>query len=142
MSERPPLPLVKRRQLIRDLLHLGGAALLFSVTPIGRAAVVRGSGIVAVRVWPAADYTRVAIEYREPLKFSHFTIKDPDRLVVDLEGKWQIKAPGVPKNSAVTNVRLGKDDDKTRIVIDLKGKLQPRFILSKDGRTLDIRIDN
>ena len=77
-----------------------------------------------------------------PIAYKNMQLSGPDRLVVDLEGKWKIKAPGVPKNSAVTNVRLGKDDDKTRIVIDLKGKLQPRFILSKDGRTLDIRIDN
>ena len=42
--------------------------------------------MTAVRVWPAADYTRVTIEHREPLKFTHFMIKDPERLVVDLEG--------------------------------------------------------
>ena len=58
------------------------------------------------------------------------------------DGKWQVKAPGVPKNPAVTNVRLGKDGDKTRIVIDLAGKVQPKFTLSKDGYTLDIRLDH
>ena len=82
MSERAPIALAKRRQLIR----FTGATLLLSVTPLGRAALARASGILAVRVWPAADYTRVAIEHSEPLKFSHFTIKNPDRLVVDLEG--------------------------------------------------------
>ena len=48
----------------------------------------------------------------------------------------------MPKNPAVTNVRLGKDGDKTRIVIDLAGKVQPKFTLSKDGYTLDIRLDH
>ena len=48
----------------------------------------------------------------------------------------------MPKNPAVTNVRLGKDGDKTRIVIDLSGKVQPKFTLSKDGHTLDIRLDH
>ena len=46
------------------------------------------------------------------------------------------------KNPAVTNVRIGKGDDKTRIVIDLTGKIQPKFTLSKDGHTLDIRLDH
>ena len=69
-------------------------------------------------------------------------LSNPERLVIDLEGKWQIKAPGVPKNAAVTNVRIGKGTDKTRVVIDLAGKAHPRFVLSKDGRTLDIRIDH
>ena len=64
------------------------------------------------------------------------------KLVIELDGKWQVKAPGVPKNPAVTNVRIGKGDDKTRIVIDLTGKIQPKFTLSKDGHTLDIRLDH
>ena len=42
--------------------------------------------LVAVRVWPADDYTRLTLESRAPLKFSQFTIKNPERLVVDIEG--------------------------------------------------------
>ena len=77
-----------------------------------------------------------------PIVYKNIQLSGPERLVIDLDGKWQVKAPGVPKNTAVTNVRLGKGDDKTRIVIDLTGKLQPKFTLSKDGRTLDIRLDH
>ena len=69
MSE-PASPLhFKRRQLIR----FAGATLLLSVSPVGRALSERNPGILAVRVWPAADYTRVAIECSAPLKYSHFT---------------------------------------------------------------------
>ena len=77
-----------------------------------------------------------------PIAYKNMQLSSPDRLVIDLDGKWQVKAPGVPKNPAVTNVRLGKDGDKTRIVIDLSGKVQPKFTLSKDGHTLDIRLDH
>ena len=77
-----------------------------------------------------------------PIVYKNMQLSGPDRLVIDLDGKWQVKAPGVPKNPAVTNVRLGKDGDKTRIVIDLTGKVQPKFTLSKDGHTLDIRLDH
>ena len=77
-----------------------------------------------------------------PIVYKNMLLSGPDRLVIDLDGKWQIKAPGVPKNPAVTNVRLGKDGDKTRIVIDLTGKVQPKFTLSKDGHMLDIRLDH
>lgn len=53
-----------------------------------------------------------------------------------------IKAPGVPKNPLVSNVRIGKMADKTRVVIDLKAKPQnTRFVLAKDGNTLDVRVD-
>ena len=77
-----------------------------------------------------------------PINYKHMQLSGPERLVIDLDGKWQVKAPGVPKNPAVTNVRLGKDGDKTRIVIDLSGKVLPKFTLSKDGHTLDIRLDH
>ena len=77
-----------------------------------------------------------------PIVYKNMQLSGPERLVIDLDGKWQVKAPGVPKNPAVTNVRLGKDGDKTRIVIDLAGKVQPKFTLSKDGYTLDIRLDH
>ncbi len=77
-----------------------------------------------------------------PIDYKSMALDTPERLVIDLEGKWQIKAPGVPKNPLVTNVRLGKFADKTRIVIDLSGKAaHTRYILSKDKLSLDIRID-
>ncbi len=62
-------PLLRRRELIRA----AGASLVLLVSPVGRA-VAAGVSVLAVRVWPAADYTRVAIESRLPLKYSHFTV--------------------------------------------------------------------
>ncbi|MFT4301788.1 MAG: AMIN domain-containing protein [Desulfovibrio sp.] len=77
-----------------------------------------------------------------PLNYKSMTLNGPERLVLDLEGKWQVKAPGVPKNPLVTNIRLGKMDDKTRVVIDLSGKpAHVRYVLSKDKLSLDIRVD-
>ncbi|MBB5142642.1 AMIN domain-containing protein [Desulfovibrio intestinalis] len=77
-----------------------------------------------------------------PLNYKNMTLNSPERLVLDLEGKWQVKAPGVPKNPLVTNIRLGKMDDKTRVVIDLSGKpAHVRYVLSKDKLSLDIRVD-
>lgn len=42
--------------------------------------------IVAVRVWPAADYTRVTLESDVVLSARHFLMQDPPRLVVDVQG--------------------------------------------------------
>ena len=137
MSERAPIALAKRRQLIR----LAGATLLLSVTPLGRAALARASGILAVRVWPAADYTRVAIEHSEPLKFSHFTIKNPDRLVVDLEG---VELNGVLEGMAgkiaaddpnIKLLRAGRfKPGVVRLVMELKNEVRPQvFVLPPVG---------
>lgn len=137
MSERAPISLAKRRQLIR----LAGATLLLSVTPVGRAALARASGILAVRVWPAADYTRVAIEHSEPLKFSHFTIKNPDRLVVDLEGvEFNDVLEGMAGKIAADDpniklLRAGRfKPGVVRLVMELKNEVRPQvFVLPPVG---------
>ena len=59
---------------------LQGAALLMLV-PVRHAL---GAAIVAVRVWPARDYTRVTIESEQPLPARHQLVDNPPRLVIDV----------------------------------------------------------
>jgi len=42
--------------------------------------------VTATRVWPAADYTRITIEASSEISQKMMMLKDPDRLVLDLEG--------------------------------------------------------
>ena len=65
----------------RDALLRGGSLVLcLSATDL-----VFGASIVAVRVWPAADYTRVTIESDQPLAAHNFLAENPNRLVVDID---------------------------------------------------------
>src|SRR5258706_9017804 len=41
--------------------------------------------VLASRVWPAPDYTRLTLESKEEIQYTVFSIKDPERLVLDLE---------------------------------------------------------
>ncbi|WP_312854444.1 AMIN domain-containing protein [Paludibacterium denitrificans] len=41
---------------------------------------------MALRIWPAASYTRITLEASSAIKFRQFTVVKPDRLVIDLEG--------------------------------------------------------
>ena len=75
MSSRPP---AHRRTFLK-----AGATLLLSVLAPAAANAMQ---ILAVRVWPAADYTRVTLENDEELKATHFLVKDPNRMVVEIEG--------------------------------------------------------
>ena len=75
MSSRSPAP---RRTFLK-----AGATLLLSVLVPSAANAMQ---ILAVRVWPAADYTRVTLENDAELKATHFLVKDPNRMVVDIEG--------------------------------------------------------
>lgn len=76
-----------------------------------------------------------------PIVYKSMELSDPSRMALDLDGIWEIKAPGVPKNTMVTNVRLGKNGQKTRIVIDLTQKPRVRFVPAADRKSLDIRLD-
>jgi hypothetical protein len=73
MSESAEERLAGRRRLIK----FTGASLLLTVSPLSQAAANRNPGVLAVRIWPAADYTRVAIEHGAPLKYTHFMVKEP-----------------------------------------------------------------
>ena len=137
MSKRTQNPSVSRRQLIK----LAGASLFLLVSPVGRAAINRAPGILAVRVWPAVDYTRVAIEHSAPLKFTHFTVENPDRLVVDLEGiEFNSVLEGLANKIAsddpnIKLLRAGRfKPGVVRLVMELKNKVKPQvFVLPPVG---------
>ena len=137
MSERSRQVVSGRRQLIK----FAGASLLLLVSPAGRAAVDRTPGILAVRVWPAADYTRVAIEHSQPLKYSHFMVKDPERLVVDLEGvEFNRVLEGLadkisPDDPNIKLLRAGRfKPGVVRLVMELKNEVKPQvFVLPPVG---------
>jgi N-acetylmuramoyl-L-alanine amidase len=116
----------------RRLLRYAGASLILSVSPLAGAAT-RQPSVLAVRVWPAADYTRVTLEHDAPLKFTHFTVDNPDRLVVDIEG---VEFNSILDSLArkVTNddpyiklLRAGRyKPGVVRLVMELKVKVAPQ----------------
>ena len=129
MSEHAQKLLAERRKLIK----FAGASLVLLVSPIGRAAVDRNPSILAVRVWPAADYTRVTIECSSSLKYSHFTIKNPDRLVVDLEGiefssvLESLSNKIAPDDPNIKLLRAGRfKPGVVRLVMELKNEVKPQ----------------
>ncbi len=65
----------------RRLLQAGTLVLL-----IGAPHLARAGRVVAVRIWPAQDYTRVTIESDGELKAQKTTVDQAHRLVVDIEG--------------------------------------------------------
>ena len=132
MPKRPQHSLARRR-----LLHFAGASLILSLTPVARGAV-RLPSILAVRVWPAADYTRVTLEHDAPLKFTHFTVENPDRLVVDIEGVefnsvLDSLARQVSENDPyIKLLRAGRfKPGVVRLVMELKTKVNPQVFQLK-----------
>jgi N-acetylmuramoyl-L-alanine amidase len=96
--------------------------------------LARGAAVLAVRVWPAPDYTRVTLEFDEPLKFSQALFGDPQRLVVDLEGidvdtaLKDLLAKVQPDDPYIRQVRVGQFKPKVmRLVFDLKTEVAPQL---------------
>ena len=65
----------------REVLRRGSLVLL-----LGAQQIARGATVVAVRVWPAPEYSRVTIESDGPLRSRQIVMTDPPRLAVDIEG--------------------------------------------------------
>jgi N-acetylmuramoyl-L-alanine amidase len=112
----------------RKALQFGSLALLLKTPQLAW-----GAEIVAVRVWPAADYTRVTIESDSALAAKHSLFDGPDRLVIDIDGLelspqlkellGKVKAD----DPYIAGVRVGQNQARiVRLVFDLKQATAPQ----------------
>lgn len=114
---------MKRREM------LGTLALL-----LGPPQIVRGATILAVRVWPADDYTRVTIESDAGLTERHFVAENPYRLVIDIDGLElspalrELVGKVRSDDPFIEGVRVGQNQPRVvRLVIDLKQPTAPQL---------------
>ncbi len=91
-----------------------------------------GEAVLASRVWPAEDYTRVTLESARPIKHAFFAIDNPQRLVVDLDGvdlNDELKAlPGKIRadDPYIAAMRVAQNrPGVVRVVFELKGEIKP-----------------
>ncbi|KQU83983.1 N-acetylmuramoyl-L-alanine amidase [Variovorax sp. Root318D1] len=112
----------------RVLLQGGSVALMLGVHQIAR-----GATILAVRVWPAADYTRVTIESDARLHSQQLVVGSPPRLAVDIEGidlnpeLRELVGKIKPGDPYINGLRVGQNAPKVvRIVFDLKQAVVPQ----------------
>ncbi len=140
MSEFDPRQVLNssRRYWLRDAASAAGT-LVLSLAPWQ---IAHGATLLGVRVWPAADYTRVTLEHDAPLSFSHFMINEsPRRLVVDIEGidltpqLKELVGKGDGSDPYIAVMRLGQNRPRVvRLVIELKEAIEPQvFALAPVG---------
>ncbi len=131
---KKPLPKLTQPSLLagqpsrREALQLGTLVLLLGVQHIAR-----GATIVAVRVWPSQDYTRLTIESDGELKARQFFVSEPPRLAVDIEGidlipaLRELVAKVRPDDPNILGIRVGQNaPGVVRLVIDLKQPILPQ----------------
>lgn len=112
----------------RHLLQSGTLVLL-----LGAQHLARGATIVAVRVWPAPDYSRVTIESDARLSFSQSFVPNPPRLAVDVQGidlnpaLRELVAKVGPDDPTISGIRVGQfGPGVVRLVFDLKQAIAPQ----------------
>ena len=115
-----------------------GATLLLSVCVPGLSFAAQ---ILAVRVWPAEEYTRITLENDSNLKATHFLVANPLRMVIDIEGLAlnstlkELVAKIQPNDPYIKQVRIGQNrPNVVRLVVDLKEEINPQvFTLAPVG---------
>jgi len=115
-----------RRQALRAM---GAVALL-----LGTRDIAFGATIVAVRLWPADEYTRITIESDAPLTERHFVADNPPRLVIDVDGLElspalrELVGKVRPDDPFISGLRVGQNQPRVvRLVIDLKQPTAPQL---------------
>ncbi|MEY3746599.1 MAG: hypothetical protein RL194_58 [Pseudomonadota bacterium] len=114
----------------RTILTVAGLLGILLLSGIANAALT----ITATRVWPAADYTRITLEATQPIVHSMITLKDPERLVIDLQQadiSPELKSLSEkiqPDDPYIRQVRVGNfKPGVVRVVVDLKADIRPEI---------------
>ena len=83
--------------------------------------------IQEIRLWHAPEKTRLVIDLSEPAAYKVFSLKNPDRLVIDLKDTKRPKKSKIPSNfgKLIRGLRTAnREKTDLRIVIDLRHPLK------------------
>lgn len=114
----------------RRALRAGASTLILALTG---PRLAFANAIVAVRVWPARDYTRVTLETDNPVKFQQQLMESPNRFVIDLDevdlspALRDLVSKIQPNDPQISQVRVGQfKPGVVRMVFDLKAGVKPQ----------------
>ena len=81
-----------------------------------------------MRIWTEEGRTRIVFDLNKPAEHSIFTLRGPDRLVVDLQdSRMSNKLTSLPAGGAISAIRTGlRADGQLRVVLDLNQAVRSR----------------
>ena len=107
--------------------------MLLKLIPVGAFAATQVK-FVDVRLWPADEYTRVTLEHAGAIKYKHFLIENPWRMVIDLLDMRldttlkELTSRLQSSDPYVQQIRVAQFDENTvRLVFDLKAEVKPEI---------------
>ena len=107
-----------------------GLAVFFAVFFVAAAQ----AQVLSTRIWPAKDYTRLTLESKEPIEYTIFSVKDPERLVIDLETNEispalaELNGKVAADDPYISGLRVARNrPGVVRLVLDLKAEVKPQI---------------
>jgi N-acetylmuramoyl-L-alanine amidase len=98
------------------------------------AAWAAATRIASARLWPAQEYTRIILEGPAPIAYQLSTLRDPNRIVLDLDGVeltpdlMQLPSKLQASDPYIAAIRIGqKGPGSVRIAFDLKTEVDPQL---------------
>lgn len=115
---------------MKHLLMILGVCILFVIgIQLGYAA---NNNVIAARVWPAQDYTRITLEAEKPFAYKMTLLKNPERIVVDIENSdvnpvlKSLSEKVLGSDPYIQQLRIARfKPGVVRIVVDLKAEVKP-----------------
>ena len=118
-----------RRALIQTLILLLG---LFATL------AVQAAEVKAARLWPSPEYSRITFELSDVASYKYFSLKNPERLVLDLEGVepegalLEMATRVSPQDPQIASIRVARNrPGVTRVVVELKTEIRPQVFTLK-----------
>lgn len=105
-------------------------------------AVAGATEVSSVRVWPAPDSTRVVFDISAPADYNLFTLKDPHRVVIDINHADLNRSLTLndAQGGVLEGVRSAPRGDKLRVVLDLNQAVKPKSFLLQPNRKYGHRL--
>ena len=127
-------------EFLLRLAAAGFAALLLSqfvLAAVGGGRARAAETVKSVRIWPAQDYTRVTFESKNLLRYELLSVKNPERLVLDLEdvefaSVQQQLGDKLSNDPYISSVRAARyKPGVVRVVFDLRAEIKPQIFTLK-----------
>lgn len=100
--------------------------------------------ITAVRVNSGSDKIRIVVDASKPVRYTTVTLKNPDRVIVDIKGAWlsaKVKREIAVSSRFVNDIRIGQFNKNTvRLVVENKVGSSNYKIFPLTGGTVPGRV--
>ena len=96
--------------------------------------------ITSIVVYATQEGATLRLGGDKPFVCKDMLLRDPDRLVLDFEGHWNVTIPGIPQNKLIKAIRVGRQTDSTRMVVDLHRAPASYRLITTSPQGLDVRL--